>query len=47
MTAKTQPPASTGRFVKTDFVIDPDALTATCPAGNTTTHAGWGGDNKH
>nr|MDP9334855.1 transposase [Actinomycetota bacterium] len=47
VTAKTQPPASTGRFIKTDFVIDPDALTATCPAGHTTTDARWGRDNKH
>src|SRR5712692_2891200 len=47
VTAKTQPPAPTGRFVKTDFVIDADALTATCPAGHTTTDTGWGRDNKH
>jgi hypothetical protein len=47
VTAKTQPPASTGRFLKTDFVINADALTATCPAGHTTTDTGWGRDNKH
>jgi transposase len=46
VTAKTQPPASTGKFVKTDFVIDPDGLSATCPAGHTTSDAGWGRDNK-
>lgn len=46
VTAKTQPPPSTGRFPKTDFVIDPDALSATCPAGHTTTNAGWSRDNK-
>jgi transposase len=46
VTAKTQPPASTGRFVKTDFVIDSDALTATCPAGHTTSNAGWSRDGK-
>lgn len=46
VTAKTQPPASTGRFTKADFVIDPDALTATCPAGHTSSDAGWGRDGK-
>ena len=46
VTAKTQPPAATGKFVKTDFIIDPDALTATCPAGHTTSAAGWGRDGK-
>ena len=46
VTAKTMPPASTGKFVKTDFVIDPVALTATCPAGHTTTNAGWARDGK-
>lgn len=46
ITAKTQPPAATGKFVKTDFVIDPDALTATCPAGHTSSTAGWGRDGK-
>lgn len=46
VTAKTQPPAATGKFTKTDFVIDPDALTATCPAGHTSTTAGWGRDGK-
>lgn len=46
VTAKTQPPASTGRFVKPNFVIDPDTLSATCPAGHTTTDAGWGRDGN-
>jgi transposase len=46
VTAKTQPPARTGKFVKTDFAIDPDALTATCPAGHTSSDAGWGRDRK-
>ena len=46
VTAKTQPPASTGRFVKTDFVIDPVVPSATCPAGHTTTHTGWSTDKK-
>lgn len=46
VTAKTQPPATTGKFVKTDFTIDPDALTATCPAGHTSNDAGWGRDGK-
>ena len=46
VTAKTQPPAPTGRFVKTDFVIDPAVPAATCPAGHTTTHSGWSTDNK-
>lgn len=46
VTAKTQPPAATGKFPKTDFVIDPDTLTATCPAGHTSTTAGWGRDGK-
>jgi transposase len=47
VTAKTQPPAPTGRFLKTDFVIDPAAPSATCPAGHTTTTVGWNTDHKH
>jgi transposase len=47
ITAKTQLPAPTGRFTKLDFVIDPVALVATCPAGQTSTRQGWGQDNKH
>jgi hypothetical protein len=46
VTAKTQPPATTGKFLKTDFVIDPDAPSATCPAGQTTTDWKWATDNK-
>jgi transposase len=46
VTAKTQPPATTGRFTKNDFVIDPEALSATCPAGHTTTTTGIGQDHK-
>jgi Transposase DDE domain/Transposase domain (DUF772) len=47
VTAKTQPPASTGKFVKTDFTIDPDTPSATCPAGHTSSDVGWGRDSKH
>jgi transposase len=39
VTAKTQPPRPTGRFAKTDFIIDPSGSSATCPAGQTTTRA--------
>jgi len=46
VTAKTQPPASTGRFPKTDFLIDLEIPSATCPAGLTTTHTGWSTDGK-
>lgn len=46
VTAKTQPPSTTGRFVKTDFVIDPAVPSATCPAGHTTTHTGRSTDGK-
>lgn len=46
VTAKTQPPAATGRFVKTDFVIDPEGQSATCPAGHTTMTTGVGRDHK-
>ena len=46
VTAKTQPPAPNGRFPKTDFVVDPDGASATCPAGHTTTDAGWWTDRK-
>jgi len=46
ITAKTQPPATTGKFTKTDFTIDADALTATCPQGHTSSTAGWGRDGK-
>lgn len=46
VTAKTQPPATTGKFLKTDFVIDPDIPSATCPAGHTTTDTKSSTDNK-
>ena len=46
VTAKTQPPAPTGKFVKTDFVVDPDTPSATCPAGHTTTNTRWHRDHK-
>ena len=46
VTAKTQPPPSKGRFPKTDFVVDPDGTSATCPAGHTTTDTGWSTDHK-
>ncbi len=46
VTAKTQPPATTGRFVKPDFVIDPDTPSATCPAGHRTTHQGRSTDHQ-
>lgn len=46
VTAKTPPPSPTGRFTKTDFVIDPNELSATCPAGHTTTRHGWTTDQK-
>jgi transposase len=46
VTAKAQLPTPTGKFLKTDFVIDPDAPSATCPAGQTTTDWKWDTDNK-
>jgi Transposase domain (DUF772)/Transposase DDE domain len=46
VTAKTQPPATTGKFIKTNFVIDPDVPSATCPAGHTTTDTKWTTDKK-
>lgn len=46
VTAKTQPATATGRFPKTDFVVDPDTPSATCPAGHTTTDAGSSRDPK-
>lgn len=35
--AKTTPPPTTGRFLKTDFFIDPVVPLAVCPAGQETT----------
>ncbi len=46
MTAKTQPPAATGKFTKTVFVVHPQALSATCPAGETATHTTASHDHK-
>jgi len=46
ITAKTQPPTANGKFTKNDFTIDPDALTATCPAGHTSSVTGWSTDGK-
>jgi transposase len=46
VTAKTQLPSPTGKFVKTDFVVDPTIPSATCPAGHTTTKAGWSTDHQ-
>jgi transposase len=46
ITAKTQPPSPTGKFLKTDFVIDPDIPSATCPAGRTTNEWRWTRDGK-
>jgi transposase len=46
ITAKTQPPAHTGKFPKTEFFIAPETPSATCPAGETTTTTGWGRDHK-
>ena len=46
VTAKTALPSPTGRFAKTDFVIDPNTPSATCPAGQTTTQFGWSTDDK-
>jgi transposase len=45
VTAKTQPPSPTGKFLKTEFVIDPGAPSATCPAGHTTTTKTWSRDH--
>lgn len=46
VTAKSQLPTPTGRFTKSDFVIDPHTPAATCPSGHTTTTTGWGRDGK-
>ena len=46
VTAKTQPPSPTGRFLKTDFVIDPTVPSATCPAGHVATHTTRTHDGK-
>jgi len=46
VSAKAQPPAATGRFPKTQFLIDLEGPSATCPAGHTTTRSGWSQDQK-
>ncbi len=46
VTAKTQPPSTTGKFLKTDFIIDPAVPSATCPAGHTTTDMTWSTDHQ-
>lgn len=46
VTAKTMPPSATGKFLKTDFIIDPAGPSATCPAGHTTTATGWSTDGN-
>lgn len=47
MVAKVPPVRNAGRFPKTDFGIDPDAPSATCPAGHTTTDARPTTDHKN
>jgi transposase len=44
--AKTTPTPPTGKFLKTDFLIDPERPSATCPAGHTTTDWAWVRDHK-
>lgn len=46
MVAKVPPVTNEGRFAKTDFVIDLEAASVTCPAGNTTTDARRAKDHK-
>jgi transposase len=44
--AKVPPVSNAGRYPKTDFDIDPDAGTVTCPAGQTTSDARATRDHK-
>ena len=44
--AKTQPPPRTGKFLKTDFAIDPTVPSAVCPAGHRTTRTHASRDGK-
>ncbi len=44
--AKTAPVPAVGLFLKTDFRIDPEGPSATCPAGHTTTDWAWTRDHK-
>src|SRR5207247_115034 len=46
MVARVPPVSNAGLFPKTDFVIDPQAPCATCPAGHTTTDAHAVRDHK-
>jgi hypothetical protein len=46
MVAKVPPATNAGRFPKTDFTVDLDAGTVTCPAGNTTSDARRVKDHK-
>lgn len=46
MVAKVPPVVNSGYFPKTDFVIDPEVPSATCPAGHTTTKTGSTTDHK-
>lgn len=46
VTAKTQPPAPTGRFTKNDFTVDPHIPTALCPAGQVATRTTRSRDHK-
>lgn len=46
MVAKVPPATNQGFFPKTDFLIDPDVPSATCPAGHTTTDTRRRRDDK-
>jgi len=46
MVAKVPPVVNAGLFPKTNFVIDPEAPSATCPAGHTSTDAHAVRDHK-
>jgi hypothetical protein len=46
MVAKVPPVTNSGRFPKTDFAIDTEAGTVTCPAGNVTSDARPAKDHK-
>ena len=46
MVAKVPPTTNSGRFPKTDFEVDTEAGTVTCPAGETTTKSKRAKDHK-
>lgn len=46
LVAKVPPVTNGGRYPKTDFVVDPDEGSVTCPAGHTTTDARPARDHK-